>query len=145
MSAGNKGESALSHWLANVPFAAFAGVRFEPAGPGQALTGVLPYQEMLVGNAAIPALHGGAVGAFLEVVATAELVHQSGAATAPKPVSLTIDFLRSAGARDLYARATVAKQGRRVVSVRAEAWQDAPSEPCAVLHGHFLLPEVEAD
>jgi acyl-coenzyme A thioesterase PaaI-like protein len=138
-------QTPLELWLANVPFAAFAGVRFEPAQPGAALTGVLAYQDMLVGNAAIPALHGGAVGAFLEVVATAELVHQSGSATAPKPVSLTIDFLRSAGPRDLYARATVAKQGRRVVSVRAEAWQDTPAEPCAVLHGHFLVPEVEAD
>ena len=41
----------------------------------------------------------------------------------PKTINITIDYLRSAKGEDLYARAVVHKLGRRIASVRAEAWQ----------------------
>jgi acyl-coenzyme A thioesterase PaaI-like protein len=58
----------------------------------------------------------------------------------PKPVTLTVAYLRSAGPRDTYARATITKQGRRVVSVRVDAWQEDPEKPVATAQGQFLVP-----
>jgi acyl-coenzyme A thioesterase PaaI-like protein len=38
-----------------------------------------------------------------------------------------------------YARARIAKQGRRVVNVHAEMWQEDEAKPIAALRGHFLI------
>jgi acyl-coenzyme A thioesterase PaaI-like protein len=44
---------------------------------------------------------------------------------------------------DTYGRAEITKQGRRVATVRAEAWQDDRSRPIAAAHGHFLLQAAD--
>ena len=62
----------------------------------------------------------------------------------PKPVDVTIDYLRSGRAVTSYARARIAKQGRRVVNVHAEMWQDDETKPLAALRGHMLLPTSDA-
>ena len=38
------------------------------------LTAQLPYDEKLIGNPVLPALHGGAIGAFLEMLAAEERI-----------------------------------------------------------------------
>ena len=58
----------------------------------------------------------------------------------PKPINLTIAYLRSAGPHDTFAEATVTKHGRRVANVQAVAWQRDRSKPVASAQGHFLLP-----
>lgn len=58
--------------LLEAPYVAKFGIRFERKG--DELTGVLPYDEHLVGNPLVPALHGGAVGAFMEVVGSGALI-----------------------------------------------------------------------
>ena len=63
---------ALIETLLAAPYVARFGVRLEQKG--DELTGILPYSEILVGNPLIPALHGGAIGAFLEIVASASLL-----------------------------------------------------------------------
>jgi acyl-coenzyme A thioesterase PaaI-like protein len=126
---------------------------------GDELTGRLAYSDMLIGNPAIPALHGGVTGAFLEITAIVQLAWdavweimesgEDGAAriargdfpALPKTIDVTIDYLRSGRPRDVYARAQVTKMGRRVANVRVEAWQDERDKPIAAAHGHFLLPE----
>jgi acyl-coenzyme A thioesterase PaaI-like protein len=57
----------------------------------------------------------------------------------PKPVDITIDYLRSGRAMTSYAGARLARQGRRVVNVHAQMWQEDESKPIAALRGHFLL------
>ena len=57
----------------------------------------------------------------------------------PKIVNITVDYLRSAGPRDVIAAAKVTKQGRRMVNVFAEAWQDDRSKPVASASAHFLV------
>jgi len=99
----------------------------------------LGFDRRIVGNASLPAIHGGVIGAFLEFAAILELVRQGEGERLPKPIDLTIDYLRSAGPRDAFARATITKRGRRVANVRVEAWQDA-DRLVAAAHGHFLLP-----
>jgi acyl-coenzyme A thioesterase PaaI-like protein len=57
----------------------------------------------------------------------------------PKPVDITVDYLRSGRAVDSFARARIARQGKRVVNVHAEMWQEDESKPVAALRGHLLL------
>jgi len=59
----------------------------------------------------------------------------------PKTVNVSIDYLRTGRLEETYARGSVTRQGRRVVNVRAEAWQADPSMPIALAHGHFLISD----
>jgi len=57
----------------------------------------------------------------------------------PRLVDITIDYLRTGRAVDSFARARIAKQGRRVLNVHAEMWQEDEKKPVAALRGHMLL------
>jgi len=59
----------------------------------------------------------------------------------PRPINLTIDYLRQGHAKDLYARAYITKMGRRMASVRAEAWQEEKAKPVTALMAHFMVGE----
>ena len=133
----------LLETLLATPFVSRIGVQVEQKGTE--LTGALPFQDTLVGTPLIPALHGGAVGAFLEVVASASLLVSQPMARLPRPIDVAIDYLRPARAQDVYARAIVARSGRRVANVRVEAWQGRTEAPVATLHGHFLITPKGAD
>jgi len=129
--------SARLALLMNSPYVRRLGVRFDHHG--DELTGVLPYVDTLVGNPLIPALHGGAIGAFMEITAAAELLAASDLAALPKPIDVSVDYLRPVRTADVYARATITRQGSRVSNVRVEAWQERRAAPVAALHGHFLV------
>ena len=120
-----------------IPYARFLGIEFQLTG--NEVTAKMPYREKLIGNPALPALHGGVTGAFLELTAAYQLMMLSPHPHLPKPVDISIDYLRSGRPIESYARATVFKHGRRVANVRAEAWQDDRRKPIAALHGHFLV------
>ena len=132
-------ETALSPAtrLAASPYARFLGLWIELAG--ERVTGVLPFAPHLIGNVVLPALHGGVVGAFLELTALAQLAHVAPDGVAPRTVDVTVDYLRPARAVDSFARAEVLRLGRRVANVRAVAWQGDERRPVATLRGHFLL------
>ncbi|HLG47397.1 MAG TPA: PaaI family thioesterase [Reyranella sp.] len=97
------------------------------------------YHDSLIGNTHLPAIHGGTLGAMLEMAAIFHLLWETDAQTVPKIVNITVDYLRSAGPRDVIAAAKVTKQGRRMVNVFAEAWQDDRSKPVASASAHFLV------
>ena len=122
-----------------IPYARFLGIQVVSLGNYRLLL-KLPFDDKLVGNPMLPALHGGVLGAFLEIVAILQLVKEEEGDGLPKPINLTVDYLRSAGPRDLFGRATITKRGRRVANVRVEAWQEDPERPVAAAHGHFLMP-----
>lgn len=123
--------------LNGMPFARTLGMRCEVLG--DEMTAILPFQEKLIGNIAIRALHGGAIASFLELTAMLQVFLISGMARPPRPINLTIDYLRQGHAKDLYARAYVLKMGRRLASVRAEAWQENRAEPVTALMAHFMV------
>ena len=64
-------EERLHAVLEKIPYIRFLGMRIELAG--DEMTAILPFAQHLVGNPMIPALHGGVVGAFLEMTALAQL------------------------------------------------------------------------
>ena len=127
---------ALAAVLARIPYVAHLGARAELHG--DQMTAVLPFSEHLIGNPMLPALHGGVIGGFMELTAVIQLSLQSGEA-APKPVDVTVEYLRTGRPRDLFARAEVKRVGRRIANVQVEAWQDVRAKPIASLRGHFLL------
>jgi acyl-coenzyme A thioesterase PaaI-like protein len=150
-------DAALARMVEAVPYARWLGVVFDRRG--DELTAQLPFDEKLVGNPLLPALHGGATGAFLEITAIMELawaqvwerMEGEGAAEIeagrfppwPKTIDFTVDYLRTGLPRDAYARARVNRMGRRYASVHVEAWQDNRARLFAQATGHFLMPQGE--
>ncbi len=148
-------DAALSGLLSGVPYIGYLGITFDRRG--DELTAILPFDEKLIGNPSIPALHGGVTAAFLEVAAIIELAWgtlweamESGqtdtpAANAPirlpKTIDFTVDYLRAGLPRDAYARARINRSGRRYASVHVEAWQDNRARLFAQGTGHFLMPQ----
>ena len=150
-------DAALAAMVARVPYIAHLGVVFERRG--DELTAQLRYDERLIGNPMLPALHGGAIGAFLEITAIMELAWavvwermEGGGLAAeeieaghfppfPKTIDYTVDYLRSGLPRDAYARARINRMGRRYASVHVEAWQDNRERLFAQATGHFLMPQ----
>nr|MBV6628732.1 PaaI family thioesterase [Oceanococcus sp. HetDA_MAG_MS8] len=100
----------------------------------------LPFRPDLVGNAKLPALHGGVVAGFAETAAVLWLMRSESVQGVPKPVDFSIDYLRSAGAQQSFARCEVLKQGRRVAQVVVRVWQQDPNALVAVARMHCLLP-----
>jgi acyl-coenzyme A thioesterase PaaI-like protein len=149
-------DRALKALVEGVPYIGFMGIHFDRRG--DELTAVMPYDDKLIGNPFLPALHGGAIASFLEVSAIMELSFQmlwdeiengqldvntlsAGALPRlPKTIDFTVDYLRSGLPRDAYARARVNRSGRRYASVHVEAWQDNRQRLFAQATGHFLMP-----
>ena len=127
----------LDAFLQRVPYVRFLGMRVELAG--DEMTTVLPFAQHLIGNPMIPALHGGVIGAFLEMTALAQLALAQPTRRVPKTIDITIEYLRPARAQETFARATLRKVGRRVANVQVEAWQESRAQPVAGMTGHFLL------
>jgi uncharacterized protein (TIGR00369 family) len=124
-----------------IPYARFLGISGE-VRDGQ-LVGKLVYSPELIGNPVIPALHGGTIGALLESTAIFALFWEAQTVILPKTINLTVAYLRPGRAIDTYARAFVTKQGRRLASVRAEAWQEDPARPIATAVANFLVTPAD--
>ena len=101
-----------------------------------------PFRETLIGNTTLPALHGGALGAFLEMTSAIQLLYNTNCEALPKTIDISVDYLRSGRPVDCYGRAFVTRQGRRVANVRAEVWQEERGKPIAATHGHFLMTPI---
>ena len=123
--------------LARIPYVATLGI--EPHFMGEDFTLVLPFRQSNIGNATLPALHGGGIGGFMESCAIAQLLLGNPDRALAKPIALNIDYLRRGKPETTYARAQIFKQGARVANVRVRAWQDTFERPIAALSGQFLL------
>jgi uncharacterized protein (TIGR00369 family) len=128
--------------LERIPYARFLGIRAELAG--DEMTAVLPFGEHLIGNPMLPAIHGGVLGAFMEMTALAQLSVSEGQARQPRVIDITVEYLRSGRPLTTYARAQIKKVGRRIANVHVEAWQEQRAAPIAALRAHFLLGQGEA-
>ena len=152
-------KAVLKALVGGVPYIGFLGIKFDRRG--DELTAILPFRDDLIGNPMLPALHGGATAAFLEVTAIIVLswsllwgdmenraaagpvIDPANLPRLPKTIDFTVDYLRTGLPRDAYARARVNRSGRRYASVQVEAWQDNHARPFAHGSGHFLLAGPE--
>ncbi len=130
-------QQALTQFLARSPYIGFLGMTGELKG--DEVLARLPFRRELVGNPMIPALHGGVIGAFLEMTALAQLAVAEPSRRMPKTIDVTVEYLRPGKPLDLFARADLRKVGRRIANVHVECWQENPQNPVAALRGHFLL------
>lgn len=153
-------DGALRALTNGVPYIQFLGIEFDRRG--DELTAILPYQDKLIGNPMLPALHGGVTASFLEVTAIISLswftlwediesgvidvqqIRDGTLPRLPKTIDFTVDYLRSGLPRDAYARARVSRAGRRYASVHVEGWQDNRDRLYAQATGHFLMPRRES-
>lgn len=120
-----------------IPYAKWLGLTLDVTKGSPICT--MKYDEKLIGNGSIPALHGGTLGGLLESAAVFQLLWAAESIVLPKVVNITVDYLRSARTVDTYATAEIFKQGRRVTTVRAVAWQEDRSKPVASANAHFLV------
>ncbi len=134
-------EAQIADVLSRIPYAKELAIR--PLLMGDELTLILPYAPHIIGNPMLQALHGGAVGAFLETAAIVQLWLMGDPKPLPKPIGINIDYLRRGKPQDTFARAEVARQGSRVANVRARAWQDNYAQPISILHGNFLTSKEQ--
>jgi uncharacterized protein (TIGR00369 family) len=120
-----------------IPYTRFLGIGVENT-TGEVLCR-MRYAPMLIGNSAIPALHGGTLGALLESAAIFELLLRTQEERVPKIITITVDFLRSGKPQDTLARATITRLGRRVANLQVQAWQEDRGKPIASANALFLL------
>jgi len=149
-------DTALAALVEGVPYIRFLGITFDRRG--DELTAVLHFDDKLIGNPMLPALHGGVTAAFLEVTAIVTLSWsmlwddlESGVLEPeglthdtlprlPKTIDFSVDYLRAGLPRDAYARARINRSGRRYASVHVEGWQDNRNRLFAQATGHFVMP-----
>jgi len=130
-----KGDFSTLHDV--VPYAGFLGLSLDQQGAEFITT--MHYSEDLIGNMKIPALHGGTISAILEMASLFQIACEFEPDIMPKIVTITVDYMRSGAACDTYAAAVATRVGKRVVNMRAVAWQDDRDKPIATAHVNFLL------
>lgn len=87
-------------------------------------------------------LHGGVIGGLLEIagfLALHEELERQGSTARPKPVNVSIEYLRGGIAERIFAQGEIIRAGRRVANVRAEAWQGDRGKLVASCWMNFLL------
>ncbi len=120
-----------------IPYTRFMGITAEVVDDD--VRGRMQYSDHLVGNASVPALHGGTLGALMESTAIFKLLWRGATESIPKTINITVEYLRGARPQDVFAKAVFTRHGRRVANVRVFAYQDDPEKPVAVATAHFLL------
>ena len=138
--------------LVHMPYGATMDVRIS-ALEEAALVCHMPFDDSLIGNMQLPAIHGGALSSFLEIAATLEVARRQLvqadinhlnvdkiSKTVPVPLNVTVQYLRSAKDQDCFARAEILKLGRRSNTVLCRLWQDDEAKPVASMTGIFVSP-----
>jgi uncharacterized protein (TIGR00369 family) len=120
-----------------IPYVEYLGIRVAPEGEPPLFR--LPYQDKLIGNPHLPALHGGVIAGFAETAATLHLIRSLRGTKFPKGIDFSIDYLRAGRPEESFAACEVVRVGSRVALVQVRCWQRGPDHPIAVARGHFLL------
>lgn len=126
--------------VASSPFSASLGEMIHISDDGGLWT--LSPRPELIGNPLLPALHGGAVAAFLELACGVVVALKLDQHTLPRLISLNMQFLTSMRLRDVMARPDVRRIGRRVAVAHVEAWQDNPEAPSCAAQFEFSCDAV---
>jgi len=131
----------LKLWLKKIPYASYLGI--EANVEGNDILFKLPPDDKLIGNASLPALHGGVVGAFMELAGSIQLVAKMEKPVLPKVINFSLDYLRASRLRDTYARCKIIRQGRQIANVSITAWQEDIDAPNATARAHFLISDPQ--
>ena len=117
-----------------IPYARLLGVRVEPDGSFH-----LPPKKSNIGNPTLPALHGGALGGFMEMCGITHVMMAMEVIRVPKVVDFSIDYVRAGLYQDTFAACEIVRFGRKLVNVSMVAWQDDPKKPIAKARAQMLI------
>ncbi|MES1944690.1 hypothetical protein PC39_11262 [Salinisphaera sp. PC39] len=136
--------SAGTAWqamLERIPYARHLGLEIQQGQTGMEVH--LPYREALIGNIMLPALHGGVLGALIEITARIAAQSQDAGTRRPRILDCNIDYLRSARAQSTFARAEIVRQGRRTSLVQVTCRQEGASAPISSGRVQLLFPSTD--
>jgi len=139
-----KASGDLSWIIGYVPYAGFLGITHEALPSGE-LVARMPFHQRLVGNPAVPALHGGGIASLLEHTAISVLLWRLRVLSVPKTITLSVDYLRPGRLEDTFASGRITKHGRRVVNVHVEAWQESRDRLIASATVHCLVHSAQEE
>ncbi len=105
--------------LEAIPYARLLGIRVDGKGRFH-----LPPKASNIGNPPLPALHGGALGCFMEMSGILQVMMAMDVIKVPKVVDFSIDYVRAGLYRDTWAHCEIIRFGRKLVNVNIDAWQD---------------------
>ena len=128
--------------LERIPYARHLGLEVQRDDVG--LVVHMPCREALIGNFMLPALHGGVLGALIELTARVAAQSQDTDKRCPRILDSHINYLRSAQARSTFASAEIVRQGRRTSLVQVTCWQGDENKPIATGQVQLLLPTTAA-
>jgi acyl-coenzyme A thioesterase PaaI-like protein len=106
---------------------------------GKELVFVLAENKDNIGNPVLPALHGGAIGGFMENCAVFHILGHIDTSRIPKTIDFSIDYLSVGRLKNTYATCEVVRQGKKVINVDIIAWQEHRNNPIARARAHLLL------
>lgn len=130
-------------WPANpIPYVEDLGIRVSQDADAPLYR--LPYQDSLIGNPRLPALHGGVVAGFAETAAMLHLAQSLQGAKLPKGVDFAVDYLRAGRPVETFAQCELVRVGARVALVQVRCWQSGPDNPIINARGHFVLAAVDS-
>lgn len=124
-----------------IPYVEYLGIRVAPDDLQPLYR--LPYQDKLIGNPYLPALHGGVIAGFAETAAMLHLIGTLRGEKLPKGIDFSIDYLRAGRPEETFASCELVRVGSRVALVQVRCWQKNPATPITVARGHFLLTATE--
>lgn len=106
-----------------LPFNTLLGIRVEELREGYVRLRV-PFKPELVGDPRRPALHGGVLSTLVDVSGGFAVWTSCHLEDRIATIDLGVDYLRPAGAKDLYAEATVRLLGNRVGNAHVVLWSE---------------------
>ena len=121
-----------------IPYAKLLGISFKECDE-EGLLFHLPFQEKNIGNIALPAIHGGVIGGFMENAAVIHLMWAMDSISMPKIIDFNIDYTLSGRPEDMYASCEIVKLGKRIANVQIKTWQSDRNKVIAVARSHFKL------
>jgi len=134
-----RAEKAPGDIIAALPYASLLGMTATYEADTDKLLLCLPGSKSNIGNPTLPALHGGAIGGFMEISAGIHLLMTMDTLEVPRVVDFSIDFVRAGRLEDTWASCDVVRQGRKLVNVAIQAWQQDRESPIATARAHFLI------
>lgn len=106
-----------------LPFNKLLGIRVEELREGL-VTLRVPFKPELVGDPRRPALHGGVLSSLVDVCGGFAVWTSCHLEDRIATIDLSVDYLRPALAKDLYAQATVRLLGNRVGNAHVVLWNE---------------------
>jgi acyl-coenzyme A thioesterase PaaI-like protein len=130
--------------IIEIPYASFLGLTAQVQN--NILIIRMPFTDDLIGHPQPQRLHGGVIGGMLEFTCALTVLRtmmmnnsENIAPTLPKPLNISLDYLRAGQPQDTFATATPTRIGRRIANVRAEAWQGARDNLITSAHMNLVL------